>query len=196
MTYQFKIQLKNISNPTIWRRLTIPSHYTFFEFHAVIQIAFGWFNEHLFMFSPSGFRSYPQIQLHDEDELNEMGFGHGENYDAEKIKLSEIFNHEKQKFTYIYDFGDSWNHTITLEKILPTTTLYPAIIKGQGMCPPEDCGGPWGYMGLKQILTDPKHPEYNEYCEMFMDKDDNFDPMWFNIKEHQKLLTEVFTQKD
>ncbi|MFB6318958.1 plasmid pRiA4b ORF-3 family protein [Saccharicrinis sp. FJH54] len=195
MTYQFKIQLKNISDPTIWRRLTVPSHYTFFEFHIIIQIAFGWFNEHLFKFSPNGYRSYPQIQLHFDDEMSEMEFAHGDVYDAEKIKLSDIFVNEKQKFTYLYDFGDDWNHIITLEKILPETSMYPTLIKGQGMCPPEDCGGPWGYMGLKEILTDPKHPEYTEYRELFLDETDVFNPYEFQIEEHREFLNEVFTNK-
>lgn len=193
MTYQFKIQLKNITNPTVWRRLKVPSHYTFFDFHVAIQLSFGWFNEHMFKFSPNGYRSYPQIQLRYDDEMGEMEFEHEEVYDAEEVKLSDIFHTEKQKFTYLYDFGDDWNHMITLEKILSETTMYPALIKGQGMCPPEDCGGPWGYMGLKEILTDPKHPDYEEYSDYFLDENDSFNPAEFNIEEHQQLLTEAFT---
>jgi len=64
--------------------------------------------------------------------------------DAETFTLSEVFYKEKQTYTYIYDFGDDWEHKITLEKFLDESIDTPALIKGQGACPPEDCGGAWG----------------------------------------------------
>src|SRR5665647_1341659 len=80
MTYQFKIQLKNVSNPTVWRKIVVPSDYTFEEFHKVIQFAFGWEFSHLFFFSPTGYNSQPLIEMNsegnefyeavDEDSLN------------------------------------------------------------------------------------------------------------------------------
>jgi len=78
------------------------------------------------------------------------------------VKLSDIFLTEKQKFTYIYDFGDDWNHQITLEKILEEKVLYARCIRASGACPPEDCGGPWGYENLKAVLADNKHPEHKD----------------------------------
>ena len=115
MTYQFKIQLKNVSNPSVWRKVVVPSHYTFEEFHRVIQFAFGWEQSHLFFFSPTGYNSQPMIEMNYEgDDFYEKL--DDESLNAETTLLSEIFVLEKQKFTYLYDSGDDWKHQITLEK--------------------------------------------------------------------------------
>ena len=58
----------------------------------------------------------------------------------------------KEQFEYVYDFGDNWEHQITVEKILQldSTQTYPLCITGRGKCPPEDSGGPWMYMARRQ----------------------------------------------
>ena len=195
-SFQFKIQLQNISKPPVWRKLVVPSNFTFFEFHASIQVAFGWLNEHMFQFCPKGYGSYPQIKQKFDDDLSEMEFGRGEVFDADETMLSSIFHEENQKFTYIYDFGDDWKHTITLEKILDEPAMYPKLVDGKGKCPPEDCGGPWGYERLKEILSNPDHPEYNESKEWYLDEDEeSFDPVTFAIEEHRDLLRLVFSDE-
>ena len=195
LTFQFKIQLKNISKPPVWRKVTVPANFTFFEFHAVIQIAFGWFNQHMFQFSPAGYHSFPQIKLKfEEDDWTNGWLDHGRQLDAEKTRLWEIFSEEKQKFSYIYDFGDDWLHAITLEKILPEQSLFPTILSGKGMCPPEDCGGPFGYGHLKEIVTRSESREYNELQKSFEGEDDEliFDPHAFNPEDHRALLATTF----
>ena len=189
VTYQFKIQIKNITNPPVWRRLTIPSYYRFSDFHDVIQIAFGWENAHLFQFSPKGYGSFPVIKEADDDDFG----GYGDRLEAEETLLSDIFFEEKQKFTYIYDFGDDWTHTITLEKIIHEVAMTPILLAGKGKCPPEDCGGAWGYGNLKEILSDPENPEYEEFLEWL--NTDVLDPGEFDIEEQRKLLIEVFPEK-
>ena len=154
MAFQFKIQLKDISDPPVWRRLLVPEKFTFLRFHKVIQTAFGWENCHLFQFSPNGYNSSPIIAIPNAEWDEEPPL------DCKKTKLAEIFTAPKQKFTYIYDFGDDWTHTITLEKITEDKLLRADCIAGKGTCPPEDCGGPWGYTNLKNILSNPKDPEY------------------------------------
>ena len=183
MTYQFKIQLKNVSNPKVWRRIQVPSHYSFEEFHKVIQFAFGWEFSHLFFFSPTGYNSQPMIEMNyemlDEDSL-----------EAETTLLSDIFVSEKQKFTYLYDFGDDWKHQITLEKILTEVLIQkPILLKGEGACPPEDCGGPWGYETLKETLADKKHPEHKEMKEwLCLRPRDNWDATAFDLEAHQGVI--------
>ena len=197
MTYQFKIQIKGISKPPVWRKVEVPSSYTFWDFHAVIQVAFGWENAHLFKFSPNGYRSYPQIELQTEDGQDDfLGFERGKTLDAESTPLSAIFSKEGQKYTYIYDFGDSWEHLISLEKIIDRNILYPVCIQGKGACPTEDCGGIWGYQHLKQALGDPKHPEYKDMAE-WMGFEDNevWNPNEFNLDETKKLMVEVFSKQ-
>ena len=192
MTYQFKVQIKNITNPPVWRRLTIPSHFIFYDFHLAIQVAFGWFNNHLFQFSPKGYGSSPCIRELYEDSLD---FEFEEALDAEKVKLSEIFYAEKQKFTYIYDFGDDWKHTIILENIIPEITMYPKLLAGKGKCPLEDCGGTRSYENIKEVLSDKKDPEYDEMAEWCgLEENEKWNPFDFNLSETQKLLLKVYTE--
>jgi hypothetical protein len=189
-TFQFKIQISGITKPPVWRRLTVPASYSFYDFHIAIQVAFGWYNSHLFEFSPKGFGSEPSIQQIFDDQ---MDFRDVEPIDADKIKLSKIFKKEKQKFTYIYDFGDSWEHSITLEKIFPGKTKLPVLLAGKGRCPQEDCGGIWGYAEIKEALKDPDHPEYEEYAEWLgMEEGETWDATAFNIETHQETMKRVF----
>ncbi len=189
--YQFKIQIKNISKPPVWRRVIVPSHYTFMFFHMIIQDVFGWWEDHLFSFSPSGYGSYPVISDGDE-----YGLDTEDKMEASEIRLSDIFKKEGQKFTYIYDFGDDWVHEIILEKIIPEEINQPACIDGKGKCPPEDCGGPWGYANLKEVLSDPAHPEHTEMKEWLeLDEDETWDPNEFDPQEVQELLKGFFSLK-
>lgn len=186
MAFQFKIQLKNVSGPTVWRRLVIPEKFSFDRFHRVIQEAFGWDDYHLFSFSPTGYNSAPFISIPDPEWDME------ETLDCKKTKLNEIFTHEKQKFTYIYDFGDDWAHTITLEKITEDKPLRADCLTGKGACPPEDCGGPWGYADLKEILNDPKNPEHEEMKEWLgLAEDENWDAGYFDLEAAREAVRKV-----
>jgi hypothetical protein len=164
MVFQFKIQLKDITRPPVWRTVTVPAQFSFAKLHRVIQAAFGWQNAHLYQFSPQGFGSapvisvpYPNQDLWEDTSVQLLN--------AAKTKLSDIFTQEKQHYTYIYDFGDNWVHVITLEKITDATAQAATCTGGKGACPPEDCGGPWGYESLKEVLADPKHPEHADMKE-------------------------------
>ena len=109
--------------------------------------------------------------------------------DYRKIKLSAMLKKEKDTMKYEYDFGDSWEHTILLEKILPVDSKikYPVCIAGEMNCPPEDCGGAWGYADLLEILKDPKHEEYENIIEWL---GDDFDPKEFDLEEVNKIFME------
>ena len=188
MLYQFKIQIKEIAKPPVWRKLIVPANYSFHNFHIAIQVAFGWDNSHLYEFSPNGYGSYPSIKEPSEDNED-----YGETLDSDETKLLEIFTKEKQKFTYIYDFGDDWIHSIVLEEILPNIEMYPRLLAGKGKCPPEDCGGIWGYEKLKETLSNIDHPEYKEMSEWYgLENNELWDATIFNIKETRKRIMEVF----
>ena len=159
--FQFKIQIKGIKQPPVWRRLLVPSSMTFYKFHLVLQSAFGWWNSHLFEFSPRGLGSYPSITTNDGEELEQCG----ETIEAEDIFLYEIFKKETQRFIYVYDFGDDWEHQITLEKIIPDSKPIIDCIAGKGKCPPEDCGGVGGFANMKEIMKDKDDPEHFEFME-------------------------------
>jgi hypothetical protein len=184
-TFQFKIELDGVSDPKVWRRLTLPSNASFLHFHYIIQFAFGWEDDHLFSFSEELY-GLPEItELRGFDDDNEK-------LDAGELMLSEIFKNENQKFTYVYDFGDSWEHIITLEKILPETILYPGCLDGEGKCPPEDCGGAHAYHELKKILADKKHPEYKDYADWLgLRKGKSWDAAEFDIQKTREELKDI-----
>jgi len=193
-TYQFKIQLKNTYDPVVWRRVLVPSDFYFEEFHRVIQVVFGWGNSHLYFFSPTGYNSQPMIEPdYDKDEFYKLF--NEESLEAETTLLSDIFISLKQKFTYLYDSGDDWKHLITLEKILTNNeTEMLFLLKGEGACPPENCGGPWGYVRLKEILADKKHPEHKEMKRWLgLRLKEDWDASAFDLEAFQQSLRNAFS---
>ncbi len=153
--YQLKIALVGIK-PQIWRRVHVPADIALDALHLVIQAAMGWTDSHLHSFI-FGERRY--TMPYEEGVLEELQME-----DERKICLSELLTQPKAAFEYDYDFGDSWHHRVTLEKILPAAvdTRYPLCLAGKRACPPEDCGGVWGYSDLLEVLHNPADPEYKD----------------------------------
>jgi len=173
--YQLKITLKYI-RPPIWRRVQVLTTTTLHQLHLIIQAAMGWYNCHLHSFSIAGIE---YGQPHPDDDLVVR--------DSKSVKLSQVVVGEKFKFFYTYDFGDSWEHEILVEKHLPAVSnvQYPVCTTGKRACPPEDCGGPWGYAELLEVLNDPEDPEYEEKMEWL---GETFAPDTFNKDEVQQRL--------
>lgn len=146
ITYQFKIKLRGITNPPVWRRVLVPANFTFSGFHAVIQEAFGWWNEHLYCFGDKPYSQSLYIAEEDEEDW------YRPDYDARKFTLGELFGDGGiiKKFCYVYDFGDDWIHDITLEKVFDEYSDHATCIKGKGACPEEDSGGVWEYEDMKE----------------------------------------------
>jgi Plasmid pRiA4b ORF-3-like protein len=190
MSFQFKIQLKNVTGPPVWRRLLVPENFTFHKMHTLIQTSFGWQNCHLFQFSPKGYGSQPLIGIPFEDDG--FLFEGEEQLDAAKIKLKEIFTAPRQTYSYIYDFGDDWHHQLLLEKITDDKLRYADCLAGKGACPPEDCGGPWGYANLKAIVNDPKHAEHSEMKEWLgLGKKEKWDAELFDLEAIRKRVAKL-----
>ena len=167
--YQIKISLKGI-RPPIWRRLEVLNFTPLDELHDIIQAAMGWTNSHLHMFEIDG-----ECYAPDPDPLD---FDAGE--DEADTALSYALG-GTTRFTYTYDFGDDWQHTIEIEKTLPVddTVTYPRCLKGKRACPPEDCGGPWGYQHLLESLADPTHADHADLLDWL---GDDFNPESFDLK--------------
>jgi len=181
--YQFKITLKGI-RPLIWRRFQVKSGITFHELHKTIQVIMGWHDYHLYCFTFG--RGRDQLRIEEPDELE--GFTiEGQNLDSRKTRINNIFTAEKEKCIYTYDFGDDWEHELLLEKILePEEGIrYPVCIKGRRACPPEDCGGIYGYYELIEIINNPRHPDYKMTMEWL---GGSFDPEEFDLEEVNKAL--------
>jgi hypothetical protein len=161
--YQFKISLKNIS-PPIWRRIQVPENYSFWDLHVAIQNAMGWLDCHLHEFTTIE-KDYKKIQRIGVPDIEMDDF---EVLPSWKEKINNWFSLDNNKaINYTYDFGDNWEHRVELEKILKRKegVDYPICITGKRACPPEDCGGVWGYENTINILKNPKKPEYKETLE-------------------------------
>ena len=173
-TYQIKVTLKGIK-PPIWRRLLVPSSLNLYDFHFVLQVVMGWTNSHLHAFVCHGIiYSLPEP---DADYA----------VDETKVKLSSLLKKTGDKLRYDYDFGDNWEHDVVLEKILPYTheQSLPVCLKGKRACPPEDCGGIWGYKELLQIISNPQHEDYEELMEWLQVE---FDPEYVDIDEINNIF--------
>ncbi len=189
MVFQFKIQLKGVTKPPVWRKIAIPADFTFLEFHEVIQIAFGWNNAHLFEFKDKEFQSNVRIVIPPEDDFFDPDFFTG-TQDSSIVKLSDIFVNKFCKFLYIYDFGDGWVHEITLESTTEDEQKEAVCLSGKGACPPEDCGGIYGYERMKDVFrTNPESEEADEYRDwLILDEDGIWDVNAFDINEVNDCL--------
>ena len=175
--YQIKISLIG-AKPPIWRTVLVPGDIGLADFHEVIQATMGWTNSHLHqLIANQVFYGIP-----DDDFELEME-------DENQYKLSQLLTKEKESLVYEYDFGDSWEHKISLEKILPSDPkiALPVCLKGKRACPPEDCGGIWGYEELLQTISNPKHPDHKEMLEWLGGE---FDPEEFDLEEINEDLEE------
>lgn len=175
---QFKVTLKHI-RPPIWRRVILPDNYSLGDLHAVIQAAMGWQNCHMhsFQIGDTCYTSRDASEMEDMDMERE-----------DRVRLKELAVRPKQKFTYEYDFGDSWEHEIVVEKILPFDPQgqYPVCIDGARACPPEDCGSFPGYMDILEALKAPKKTE--EQKELLEWAGDGYDPERFDIEVVNRRL--------
>jgi hypothetical protein len=171
--FQLKATVRGVK-PPIWRRLLVSSDMNLGKLHRSLQVLFGWDNFHMHAFTVGGEHfSLPEYELDAGDER--------------RVKLGQLITKPKQKILYEYDFGDSWEVEIVVEKILPfdETKALPFVTEGERAGPLEDSGGVWRYMALVEILKDPSHPEYEEramwvYGDEVPDEGDAFDAEAFD----------------
>ncbi|MDQ6988168.1 MAG: plasmid pRiA4b ORF-3 family protein [Mariprofundaceae bacterium] len=150
--YQIKVTLKNI-HPSIWRRLLVPANCTMDALHCAIQTTMGWSDVHLYAFRTQNRR----IEIPDPDMLDAGWSNCLEAEDSAKICFNEVAG-VGDELNYDYDFGDGWEHSILIEKAIETDDISARkaeCLKGKHACPPEDCGGPWGYQRLLELLATP-----------------------------------------
>jgi hypothetical protein len=163
---RLKITLDDVE-PTVLRRVDVPFDIRLDRLHLTIQAAMGWTNSHLYELRAGdvGWSTpYPDADWS------------GDFLDARKARLNDILEDiGTKKLIYIYDFGDGWEHTIKVERLADPApgALYPCLIEVSGRCPPEDCGGPWGYAEMLEAIADPKHERHAELTEWI---GDDFDP--------------------
>ena len=176
--YQIKVTLMD-SKPPIWRRIQVSADVSLAKLHQILQVVMGWTDSHLHQFVIGG-KSYGQP---DPDYGSEMA-------DERRYKLSQVVKGEKAKFRYEYDFGDNWQHQLLVEKVLPPEpcTQYPRCLTGKRNCPPEDCGGVWGYAEFLEAIQNPDNPEHEDMLEWVGDE---FDPEEFDMEEIHRALKRI-----
>jgi hypothetical protein len=170
--HRLTVTLRDVE-PPIWRRIEVQSNITLLRLHAIIQIAFGWEEAHLWVIdTPSGEYGIPDPELDYQD--------------AAKKRLADVAGKAGDTLLYTYDLGDGWEHDILVEDVgepLPHTR-YPRCVDGRRAGPPEDSGGGSGYERLLGILADPKDPEHQSVLDWLgVDTPAEFDPEAFDIDE-------------
>ena len=177
--FQLKVTLLG-TMPPIWRRLLVPANLTLAQLHDVLQTVMGWQDYHMHEFC-IGQRHFGEPNP--EDEF--MGMPPVEN--EHTAHLSNLLRRVGAKATYTYDFGDSWEHGIVLEKRLPAdpAMAYPVCTGGEYACPPEDCGGIPGFYDLLDALGDPTHEQHEELQDWV---EENYDPDIFSIDDVNRML--------
>lgn len=160
--YEVTITLCDVT-PIIWRRVRVRADITLAQLHEVIQIAMGWENYHLHEFEIGTVRE-PHVPLRDV-----AGPG--------------------SRFLYRYDMGDNWEHEIAIEQELAGDGVQtPYCIAGKYACPPEDCGGPYGYADLRRALAGRGGPKRRELIDWLGGE---FDPKRFSRREVNAALRDV-----
>ena len=163
---RIQVTLKEVK-PEVMRRLVVPVNLRLDRLHLTLQAAFGWTNSHLFEFHAG------EARWGIPDPVDHFG---SQPINARKARLSDIVQETGAKtIHYLYDFGDSWDHVIKLEKWFdktPTDGL-PLLLDAAGRCPPEDVGGTPGYADYLDAISDPTHPEHEN---MRLGGPEQFDP--------------------
>lgn len=185
--YQLKIVVEGVQ-PKVWRRVLVPDTATLADLHEIIQGIFDWDDSHLHGFQVGKERFSPP----DDNEF--MDFGTPAR-DTNDVRLSSIFVKKVTQIEYEYDFGDSWYHTIKLEKRLVPVPgkKYPEVTAGTGAGPLEDSGGFWGYNDLvelwKQGADDPEEEDRLEWAGP------RFNPENFDLAQCNRRLAKYFKPK-
>ncbi len=174
MIFRLKLTLAGIE-PGIWRRIHVPGGMTLRELHEVIQVAMGWESEHLHSFTIDG-ETYGRPDAFTRTK-NDAGVA------------VEVVVEKGRRFVYTYDFGDSWQHEIVVEDLVEDDGgQLPACTGGKRACPPEDCGGVWGYEKVLAAVKDPNRPDHAERLEWL---GDGFDPEAFDVEQVNRQLARL-----
>jgi hypothetical protein len=176
---RLKVTLDDVE-PAVVRRIEVPFAIRLDRLHAVLQAAVGWTNSHFWEFR-AGDVAWG---------IPSPGWNDGP-MDASKATLQAVLEDTgAKKLSYLYDYGDGWEHTIKIERIVPALPgeLYPRLLDATGRCPPEDIGGPPGYFEFLEAMADPQHERHAEFREWY---DTDFDPNAVNVVSIERQLSKL-----
>jgi hypothetical protein len=162
--HRFHIELEGI-DPPVWRRIRVPSSYSFWDLHVAVQDAMGWLDCHLHLF---------HVRNPETGELESIGIPDDQPYLDEPpclagwdVPIARYFVKEGDAASYEYDFGDDWRHTVVLEGVdtIRKGERRLSCLGGERRCPPEDCGGIHGYAEMLEVIADVTHSEHGEMLQ-------------------------------
>ena len=182
--YHVRIKLNN-TELKIWREVKVPSNITLKALAELLVEVMGWMMEHLYQFR---FRN----QFYCSKEQIEDSKFPSDDKDFSKVALSDVLNEKGVRMKLEYDYGDSWEHDVWVKGIREYNKgEKPSIsfVTGHGECPPEDCGGVWGYADLLKLTQKKKlTAEERERLEWYqMDKESEFDPDYCDIDYFKEI---------
>lgn len=200
MAHKLRIELL-YTEPKIYRTVIVPEHFTFHDLHVVIQCVMNWNDSHLYQFNLGSPYVSDRISLPDSDDEDEDedDFFFGPRYEklnALEEKLSTYFNGQKKKINYIYDFGDDWIHSITVNKKPSEEVLIPQCIKGENDAPIDDIGSIPGFYHFLEIIDKKRKSDEDremlEWCGIPKGKSYH-DVYGFDLDEINERLKEAFS---
>jgi Plasmid pRiA4b ORF-3-like protein len=177
--YQIKVTLLG-TDPPIWRRLLVPAELTLEQLHQVLQRAMGWEDCHMHEFRIG------QQRFGKPDPM-EQTFRGPRTTSERTARLFSVLGRVGATAVYTYDFGDSWEHQLAVEKRLAPESgrAYPVCLAGERHGPPEDCGGIPGFYNLLEAISNPDHEQHDELLEWL---GGSFDPEAFSVDEVNRRL--------
>jgi hypothetical protein len=186
--YYLRVTLED-SKPAIWRDILVPNDLTLEGLHYVIQIVMGWGNCHLHQFIAENVLYTNGSLRNTDDEYGLLDAEELERQDRneKQYTVAHLLSKENDDIIYEYDLGDSWTHQVKLKKILPVdaNAHQPRCIKGEKACPPEDCGGIWGYTDMLDTLRTTENSENTQLLTWF---GEDFNPDHFDIEAVNRTL--------
>lgn len=177
---QLRVELRGVE-PLVWRRVLVPENITLAKLHVVLQWTMGWSSSHLHEYEIARRRyGIPDDEWPSTEPIT----------DERRVRLKPLIEDGLRRFTYLYDFGDHWEHIVKVEDLVPPKPDRPLIVclAGENSCPPEDVGGYPGYAEFLEALKDPKH---QEHANMLRWVGGSFDPTVFDLAEVNERLTAI-----
>jgi hypothetical protein len=174
--YQLRIQLQEVE-PAVWRSVRVPAAITLTRLHKVFQIVMGWNDSHLHEFRIGAMRySVPDPDFPEQGVISDK-----------RAVLQEVLKPSISQFSYLYDFGDGWEHDVLIESTSSTVENESALLclAGANACPPDDVGGPYGYAEFVKAIANPKHKEHRRYLHWCGGA---FDPKGFDLQSVNRDL--------
>ncbi len=183
MSYIFSISI-TFSDPLIWRRIQVPGRFTLSQLHKVIQQSMGWSDTHVHQFLVG--------KICYEPTMTSTLLHEAKRFDENKYKIYTLEEDMGFLFTYLYGAGESWEHEIHLEEVVPPIKELqrPLLLAGERACPPETVGDIHEYQALIAALETPGHKNHTRLSELTSDSD--FDPAFFDLDAARKRVDSCF----